>query len=125
MLVHLVRQVEECLKTDRQKKPEPTSSPCDGPLPPETSPCVEYLQEAVTRLLMKNEAMRFELFAVRQKIAMIDQAVFGAGCDDLQMHLPLYLIGALRDLCRSEAAWTEPRTGPQPVSGNVIGFRSK
>jgi hypothetical protein len=74
----------------------------------ENGPCIEYLQRAVAQLLMKNEKMRFELYAVRRKIASIDRTVFGTGSNDLQKVLPSTLLGALRDLCFEEAAGEPP-----------------
>lgn len=100
--------------TDDGRKPERVKFPGDGLSRVENSSCVEYLQRTIARLLMKNEVMRFELFAVRQKIREIDRTVFGANSQDLQVRLPSYLMGALRDLCRCAAAGAEPPT-PTPT----------
>jgi hypothetical protein len=119
------RGVKEILKTEARKKPGLSSSPCEGPVPAEADPSIEYLQEAIARLLMKNEAMRIELFTIRQKIATIERIVSGAGCEEPGTHLPPCLIVSLRDLCRSEAGWFGPRNGLQPNSGNVPGVRNQ
>jgi hypothetical protein len=84
---------------EEEQKPGRAPSPSDGLPREENALCIEYLQRAVAQLLMKNEKMRFELFAVRQKIASIERAVFGAGSNDLRVGLPSFLLGALTDLC--------------------------
>lgn len=86
----------------------------------ENSSCVEYPQRAIAILLMKNEAMRFELFAVRQRVERIDQAVFGAGCHNVQKQLPAHLLGILRDLCCGYTRTAQ--TSTQAASDNIIGF---
>lgn len=90
------------MNAKKERKPGRTQTPCDGLYEEENGPCIEYLQRAVAQLLIKNEKMRFELYAVRQKIALIDETVFGAGSPVLQGLLPSALLGALRDLCCEE-----------------------
>ncbi len=82
--------------------------PADDAPREENGPSIEYLQRAIARLLMKNEKMRFELFALRQRISVIDRAVFGLGSRRLRKQLPPHLLGVLCDLCRGQAADPEP-----------------
>lgn len=100
-----------------------TPSPAEAVEP--ENPCIEYLQHAITRLLMKNETMRYELFSICQKLAVIDQVVFGSGSNDLRKRLPLYLVGALHDLCRCEAAGRHLERPPlEQSSEKVIRIRT-
>lgn len=63
--------------------------------------CIERLQQEIARLLFKNQTIRFELLAVQQKIARIDQELFRSGIGDLEKLLPPDRVRHLRDLCRT------------------------
>lgn len=84
--------------------------------------CIDFLQREISRLLMKNETLRFELIAVRRKIEWIERIVFGPGSRSLQKQLPLHLLRNLRDLCCFRA---ENRPPAQADTGNVLTFRNK
>jgi len=81
----------------------------------ETRARIECLQWTIGHLVMKNQAIRFELFAAHQKIARIEQALFGAESQDLQRLLPLNLLLVLRDLCGIYPAvgGNQKRAGPK------------
>lgn len=83
---------------------------------------VEYLQMEIGRLLRRNETILFELSAARRKIAGIDQALFGAGSQELREHTPLHLISMLADLCRPERAADGVSRAPD-WTGACIGYR--
>jgi hypothetical protein len=104
-------------------KPGSAPSPCEGAPREQNGPCIEYLQRAVAQLLMKNEKMRFELFAVRQKIASIETAVFGAGSHNLRTGLPLFLLGALSDLCREEKPGDQHPAARRTVADRMMAIR--
>lgn len=92
----------------------------------ERNPCIEYLQRAIAHLLMKNERMRFELFAIRQKISAVDRTLFAPGSRELKQQLPLHLLAVLRDLCRCEAAEREtPGARGADSADNVLRIRGK
>jgi len=104
------------VKEEDEHKPDGPRSSLQARRPEEGNPCIEYLQRAIARLLMKNEAMRFELLSIGQKIAVIEQTVFGADRCDLRQRLPPGLLGALRDLCRGRAAAGEEQGMPYGLS---------
>jgi len=111
------------IKDEDEHEHNRTAPPCDGSLPEASSPCIEYLQREIARLLMKNETMRFELFRLRQRVGRIERIVSCPGFHDLQCRLPAHLLNALRDLCRRETALENP-TERKPASDNVISFRN-
>jgi hypothetical protein len=110
---------------NRKQEPKAGSapSPCDGAPREENGPCIEYLQRAVAQLLMKNEKMRFELFAVRRKIASIETAVFGAGSHDLRMGLPSFLLSALSDLCSEEKPGDQQPAARRTMADKMMAIR--
>jgi hypothetical protein len=110
-----------------KQKMEPEPSTCAlfraEPVCKENNACVQYLQQAITRLLMTNETMRFELLAICEKISLVDQAVFGSGSGDIQKRLPLDLVSVLHELCRiSEPARHSERTGGEQSSNKVASL---
>jgi hypothetical protein len=62
---------------------------------------IERLQQEIVRLLTKNQRIRFDLLAAQQKIARIEQELFGAETGDLDKLLPPDRIRHLRDLCQT------------------------
>jgi len=63
-------------------------------------PYLQYMQREITRLLVQNETMRFELYTVRQKIACVEKTVFAPLACDLREQLPAYVLHDLQELCR-------------------------
>jgi len=110
------------VNTEEEPNRRAIEPPRDGPPLEEQSPCVEYLQRAIARLLMRNETMRFELLALHHRIAHIEQTLFGAGSEPLRKRLPPHLLGALRDLCRCQTSG--PAADMEPASDNLNGFRN-
>ena len=92
------------MHVEEEQEPKAIAPPGKPLSDEENTPCIEYLQRAIVRLLMKNESMRFELLAVRQKVVSIEQTVFGSGGHELQKGLPAHLLQSLRDLCHREPA---------------------
>lgn len=46
-----------------------------------SGPDIECLQQEIARLLFKNQAIRFELVVAQQKIARLEEALFGPGSE--------------------------------------------
>jgi hypothetical protein len=107
-----------------EHQPLAVRPPCDGLPRQENGPGIDYLQRTIAHLLLKNERMRFELFALRQKIAHIDNTVFGAGSDELQERLPSFLVDALGDLCDEETAGAQHRAAMQAAAENGMTART-
>jgi hypothetical protein len=108
---------------EEERRQHPVQLPCDGVTGEENGPCIEYLQRAVV-LLLKNERMRFELFVVRNKIACIERAVFGAGSHGLRDRLPSLFVGTLRDLCCGETASDQHGSAPPATGNDVTSFQN-
>ena len=64
----------------------------------------EYLQREITRLLLKNEAIRFELAGIRKRVARVRQALSEASSEDMKIVVHADLLIILQDLCRFDAA---------------------
>jgi hypothetical protein len=79
---------------------------------------IEYLQREIGRLLLKNETMRFELFAIRNKIARIDRTLFDDGSQELLRQTPLHLISILRELCNPQDTVNKSRRTPDHGDGS-------
>jgi hypothetical protein len=62
---------------------------------------IERLQQEIVRLLAKNQTIRFDLLAAQQKLARIEQELFGSETGDLDKLLPPDRIRYLRDLCQT------------------------
>jgi hypothetical protein len=114
------------VKQENEREENADASSPEDPVKRENNPCIEYLRQAIVRLLMKNEIMRYELFSISRKIAVIDQAVFGAGSSDLRKRLPPYFVDAVHDLCRCEAAARHEERPPHGQSSEkVLSFRTR
>ena len=108
------------MHVEEEQEPQAIAPPGTPLSDEENTPCIEYLKRAIMRLLMKNESMRFELLAVRQKVVSIERTVFGSGGHELQKRLPAPLLQSLRDLCHGEPA-VEKRGERPPAWENVRG----
>lgn len=114
------------MKQENEREENADASSPEESVKRENNPCIEYLRQAIVRLLMKNETMRYELFSISQKIAVIDQAVFGGASSHLRKRLPPDFVKALHDLCRCEVA---TRHVERPLHGQssekVLSFRTR
>lgn len=97
------RQIEQLTVAKLGEMPEPNqgASIATAPSHAKSGTCIERLQQEIARLLFKNQIIRFELLAAQQKIARIDQELFGAGIGDLEKLLSPDRVRSLRDLCRT------------------------
>jgi hypothetical protein len=62
---------------------------------------IERLQQEIVSLLTKNQTIRFDLLTAQQKLARIEQELFGSETGDLDKLLPPDRIRYLRDLCQT------------------------
>jgi len=112
---------ELAVNNEEQNKPEFSESPRESGTQGRHDPSLQYLQREITRLLLQNETMRFELFTVRKMIACVEKTVFAPLACDLRERLPTYVLHDLRALCRCRRFLPE-HSAEAPTSDNLINF---